>query len=426
MERTAGCGGGGVGQGLLTDIAGRVGTPVYVYDAAIIRERYRRLTDALRDVPHRIHYAVKANGNLSVLAVLRSLGAGADIGSAGELARALAARFPPSDIVFSGAGKTRAELRAALQAGAGVVNVEAGDEVTALAELTAGEGVRASVALRVNPDIAVETHPYTRTGELGMKFGVPCEEVPSLARAVAAAPSLELIGLAAHVGSQVLDPAPFRRVAELLVGLGRALRDDGHDRLQVLDVGGGLGIGYAAGEADLDAGRYAAAVGEPIHRAGFRLVVEPGRYLVGPAGVLLTRALYCKRSGARRFVIADAGMTDLLRPSHYDAYHDVTVIAEDAGRRPIEIVDIVGPACESGDFLALDRALPAVSPGDLLAIHDAGAYGFVMASNYNARLRPAEVLVDGGRWAVVRERETPAALLLGETAAVQAWREAVV
>lgn len=413
-----------MGEGLLAAIATAVGTPVYVYDAEAIRARYGRLTRALQGVPHRIHYAVKANGNLAVLALLRSLGAGADIVSAGELARALAAGFSPRDVVFSGAGKTREELERAMRAGVGAVNVESPGELALLDELAGAAGRRTAVALRVNPDIAVDSHPYTRTGELGMKFGVSCEDVPALACAVGRSPWLDLVGLAAHIGSQILDPAPFRQAAQRLVALADALRRDGHEGLRILDLGGGLGIGYAGGEADLDVERYAEAVSGPVVEAGFQLALEPGRYLVGPAGVLLTRALYRKRSGSRRFVITDAGMTDLLRPSHYGAYHEVTLIAPDAARRPVEVVDVVGPACETGDFLALERALPAITEGDLLAVHGAGAYGFVMASNYNARLRPPEVMVDGERWAVVRERETYAGLLAGESPGRAARSEA--
>jgi len=412
-----------MGESVLSDIAARVGTPVYVYDGTEIAARYARLADGLAAVPHRIHFAVKANGNLAVLAILRRLGAGADIVSAGELARSLQAGFDPSHVVFSGAGKTLEELRTALRIGVGRVNVESAREVEHLARLAREEGRAQAVAIRVNPDVASDTHPYTRTGELGMKFGIPHMEVREAARAVADAPSLALVGLAMHIGSQILEVAPFRQATERLIQLARALRDDGHQDLQWLDVGGGIGVPYA-GEAELDLGSYVREVASPVASAGFSLAVEPGRYLVASAGVLLTRVLYRKESGRRRLAIVDAGMTELLRPSHYDAHHEVSVLAPDAATRPTETVDVVGPACETGDFLALGRTLPRVDEGDLLAIHAAGAYGFVMASNYNGRLRPAEVLRDGTRWAVVRERESVSALAAGEVVDPAWWMEA--
>ena len=412
-----------MGQGILTEIAAGVGTPVYVYDRAEIVERYERLASCLHTLPHRIHFAVKANGNLAVLALLKQLGAGADIVSAGELARVLQAGFEPADVVFSGAGKTIEELRTALRMRVGRINAESAREIEYLAQLADSESRTQAVAIRVNPDVPTETHPYTRTGELGMKFGIPYAEVPHAAGAVAAAPALRLVGLAMHIGSQILEVAPFREAASRLVRLALRLRDEGHGDLQWLDVGGGIGIPYA-GEAELDLSAYVRDVATPVAAAGFSLAVEPGRYLVGSAGVLLTRVLYRKRSGSRSLAIVDAGMTELLRPSHYDAHHEVTVLAPDAGAREIEVVDVVGPACETGDFLALDRSLPRIEEGDLLAIQTAGAYGFVMASNYNGRPRAAEVLRDGARWAVVREREAVSALAAGEVADPMSWTEA--
>jgi diaminopimelate decarboxylase len=414
-----------VGQGVLTVeglelrvLAEAVGTPVYVYSAAHVREQYRALDAALAAVPHRIHYSVKANGNLAILALLRSLGAGVDIVSSGELVRALAAGFGGGDVVFSGVGKTREEMRAALAAGVGLLNVESEEELDVLAEVAQAEGRTAPVGIRVNPEVTVDTHPYTTTGSKGKKFGVPHDEVEALARRAARTKGLHLRGLAMHVGSQITDVAPFAAGLERLLDIVRRLRAGGVSTLEVLDVGGGLGIRYRESDTPLDVEAYAAALVPPVKASGLRLVVEPGRFLVGNAGVLLTRVLYRKRSGGRMIAVIDAGMTDLIRPSHYQAWHEIVV---DGGEgRPHVHYDVVGPICETGDFFALDRDLPALERGDLLVVRGAGAYGFVMTSTYNARPRPPEVLVEGDRYAVVRDRESPDAMLAGEHAA-PAW-----
>lgn len=415
-----------MGQGVLTveglelrALADAVGTPVYVYSAAHVREQYRALDAALAGVPHRIHYSVKANGNLALLALLRSLGAGVDIVSSGELVRALAAGFGGADVVFSGVGKTREEMRAALATGVGLLNVESEEELDTLAEVARAEGRPAPVGIRVNPEVTVDTHPYTTTGSKGKKFGVPHDEVEALARRAARTAGLRLRGLAMHVGSQVTDVAPFAAGLERLLDLVRRLRAGGVATLEVLDVGGGLGIRYRDTDTPLDVAAYAAAVVPQVKAAGLRLVVEPGRFLVGNAGVLLTRVLYRKRSGGRRIAVIDAGMTDLIRPSHYQAWHEIAV--DGGAGRPHVHYDVVGPICETGDFFALDRDLPALEQGDLLVVRGAGAYGFVMTSTYNARPRPPELLVDGDRFAVVRERESPDAMLAGEHAA-PAWQ----
>lgn len=405
----------------LRAIAAAVGTPVYVYSAAHVREQYRALDAALAGVPHRIHYAVKANGNLAVLALLRSLGAGVDIVSSGELGRALAAGFGGPDVVFSGVGKTREEMRAALAAGVGFLNVESEEELDALAAVAQGMGCTAPVGIRVNPEVTVETHPYTVTGARGNKFGVPHDEVEALALRASRIPGIALRSLAMHVGSQITDTAPFAAGLACLEGLVARLRAAGVTTLTTLDLGGGLGIRYRATDPPPDVRAYAAAIVPPVVKMGLHLAVEPGRYLVGNAGVMLTRVLYRKRSGGRLFAVVDAGMNDLIRPSHYQAYHEIAV-AGGAGR-PTGSCDVVGPVCETGDFFALDRELPVLERGDLLAVRGAGAYGFVMASNYNARPRPPEVLVDGDRFAVVRDRETPEDLLRGEHAA-PAWSRA--
>jgi diaminopimelate decarboxylase len=415
-----------VGEGVLTleglelrAVADAVGTPVYVYSAAHVREQYRVLDAALAGVPHRIHYSVKANGNLAVLGLLRSLGAGVDIVSSGELARALAAGFGGPDVVFSGVGKTREEMRAALAAGVGSLNVESEEELATLAAVAREMGRTATVGIRVNPEVTVETHPYTVTGARGTKFGVPHDEAEALAVGASRTPGIALRSLAMHVGSQITDTAPFAAGLACLESLIARLRAVGVTSLTTLDLGGGLGIRYRASDPPLDVPRYAAAIVPVVRKLGLHLVVEPGRFLIGNAGVLLTRVLYRKRSGGRMFAIVDAGMNDLIRPSHYQAFHEILV--DRAAGRPTGSYDVVGPVCETGDFFALARELPVLEQGDLLALEGAGAYGFVMTSIYNARPRPPEVLVDGERFAVVRDREAPEDLMRGEHPA-PAWR----
>jgi diaminopimelate decarboxylase len=386
----------------LHDIAARVGTPTYVYNADAIRARYHELDQALADVPHRICFAVKANSTLAVLRVLRDLGAGADIVSGGEMARALAAGFAPERIVFSGVGKSSAELQQAIRAGLGHINVESREELELLAKLAATEGRRVPVGIRVNPDVTTETHPYISTGKSGIKFGIPVDQVVSAAEFVRDTPRLELTTLAMHLGSQLVNPTPFREGIARLLELVTRLRQVNITTLRVLDIGGGLGIRYTD-EPSMDPTRFAESVVPLLASSKLTTYVEPGRFLVGSAGVLLTQVLYRKHSGGKEFVVVDAGMNDLVRPSHYQAYHEIVPL-EDHGRTESR-VDVVGPVCETGDFLALDRALPGVVAGEWLAVLGAGAYGFVMASNYNTRPRPAEVLVDGERWWVARARE---------------------
>jgi diaminopimelate decarboxylase len=410
-----------VGQGLLScervpleRVAAAAGTPVYVYSAAAIRERYHALNLALAPVPHRICYAVKANGNLAVLALLRGLGAGVDIVSSGELARALKAGFGGADVVFSGVGKTEDEMRAALLAGVGLISVESEEEMLALDAVAGGLGVRAPMAVRVNPEVRLDVHPYTATGVKGKKFGVPYDEVPNLALRAARSAHLVLRGLAMHLGSGISETAPFVEAVVKALDIVAELRRSGVDTLTTFDVGGGLGIRYREGDRPLDVRQYADAILPHVATSRLTLLVEPGRFLVGAAGQLLTRVLYRKRSGGRMIAVVDAGMTDLIRPSHYQAWHEILV--DGAEGRPRVQYDVVGPICESGDFFALDRDLPELAQGDLLALQGAGAYGFVMTSTYNARPRPPEVLVDGDRFAVVRERESSEDLMRGESA----------
>jgi diaminopimelate decarboxylase len=400
-----------LGKVSLTEVANEVGTPAYVYNAEAIRSRYRSLDRALGSLPHRICFAVKANSNLAILRILRNLGAGADIVSAGEMARALAAGFAPEQIVFSGVGKTAEELGSAVRMGIGHLNVESREELELVGSIAEAEAAQIQVGIRVNPDVTTETHPYISTGKSGIKFGVPTDQVVPAAEYVLAHPRLELTTLAMHLGSQLLDPEPFREGIGRLIDLVEALRRAGVTTLRVLDIGGGVGIRYSD-ERSMGPEEFAKAVVPLLAPTGLKIYLEPGRFLVGSAGVLLTRVLYRKHSGGKDFVVVDAGMNDLVRPSHYQAYHEIVELVEQG--RPAAPVDVVGPVCETGDFLALDRTLPGLEAGEALAVLGAGAYGFVMASNYNSRPRPPEVVVDGGKWYVARPRETVEELFRAE------------
>ena len=387
----------------LDDLAARVGTPAYVYSAASIREQYRLLDSAFAALPHRLHYSVKANSSLAVLALLRELGAGLDIVSGGELYRARLAGFTGQDVVFSGVGKTERELEEALDFGVRFLNVESEGELLLIDEVARRRGVAAPVALRVNPEVSVQTpHEYTRTGGRGHKFGIPFEDAPRVARLAVTLSGVRLVGLDMHIGSQISDFEPYGAAIERVLALRDQIEREGAAPLTVLDIGGGLSVPYD-NEAPADVERYAAGVADLVASTGLELVLEPGRFLVANAGVLLTRVLYRKRSGAKEYVIADAGMNDLMRPSHYQAFHHVEAVVPNGDRGT---ADVVGPVCESGDFFAIERLMDDARPGDLLAIRSAGAYGFVMASNYNSRPRAAEVLVDGDRYAIATERES--------------------
>jgi len=386
----------------LDRIAADVGTPTYVYSAATVRDRFERLDGALAGVPHRVHYTLKANSNAAILRVLRELGAGADVVSGGELFRARRAGFEGDDIIFGGVGKTERELREALQAGVMLINVESGDEVRLLDRIAGELGVIAPIGLRANPEVSVDSsHRYIKTGEKGAKFGIPFDDVYSVAHLASSLPNVRLIGLDMHIGSQIFRLDPYMDGVDRLAGLLGELRESGVDTIRFLDIGGGLGVAYDDEQVP-DLQRFAAALLPRVRATGLTLLMEPGRFIVGNAGVLLTRVLYRKHSGGRDFLITDAGMTELIRPSHYDAYHRIEPVRQPVGRMT---ADVVGPVCESGDFLALNREMPQANAGDLLAVFDVGAYGYVMASNYNTRPRGAEVLVDADRYAVVSARE---------------------
>ena len=402
----------------LEAIAQAAGTPVYVYSAGAIREQYAAITRALSAVPHRVHFSVKANSNHAILALLRGLGAGVDIVSGGELYRAQRAGFTGRDVVFSGVGKTERELEEALAAEVLLVNVESEEELRLLDRVAGRLGRVAPIALRVNPEVTVETpHPHTRTGERGMKFGIPYDESLAAGRLAASLPNVRLIGLDMHVGSQVSRLEPYRLGALRLLELLEQLRREGAQDIRYFDLGGGFAVTYDD-EPPADLETLAAAVVPAIASAGLTLIVEPGRFLVGNAAVLLTRVLYRKRSGGRDFVIVDAGMNDLLRPSHYNAFHRIEAVRPSGTRGT---VDIVGPVCETGDCFGVGRELDDVRAGDLLAIHSAGAYGAAMSSNYNSRPRAAEVLVDGECFAIATRRETYEDLVRHEPTELQ-WR----
>lgn len=398
----------------MAELAAKFGTPLYVYSAATVRERFRDFDRAFGRAPHTICYSVKANSNLGLLALLQRLEAGFDVVSGGELARVLKVdRHAGQDVVFSGVGKTSDEMDAALRAGILMFNVESESELATLAVRASRARKKARVALRVNPHIETETHPYISTGLREHKFGIPIEQARDIYARIAEEDWLEAAGVSVHIGSQITDMEPFhqaiRRVAELV----RQLAADGH-RIRYVDAGGGLGISYRGGEDfPARARAYAQAVLAPLRGLKVHVLLEPGRALVGPAGVLLTRVLYIKSNDSKRFVVVDSAMNDLIRPSLYAAYHEIVPVLPAANDSTSE-VDIVGPVCETGDFLARDRQMPMLSEGELLAVLDAGAYGMSLASNYNTRPRPAEVLVDGTKVRLIRRRETVADLIRNE------------
>ncbi|MGV3708536.1 MAG: diaminopimelate decarboxylase [Gemmatimonas sp.] len=403
----------------LPSIASSVGTPVYVYSANTIRDRYRRLENAFAGVPHHIHFAMKSNSNLSVLRLLQELGAGVDIVSGGELYRAHEAGFGGGDVVFSGVGKTARELELALDHRVLLINIESEAELYALNAIAEKRGVVAGVAIRVNPEVLVDTpHAYISTGNKGAKFGIPYDDVARVAAEILELKHVKLLGLGMHLGSQISTTAPMRDALPRLLSMIETVRGQGH-ALRYMDVGGGVSVPYE-GEAEADLEGYARVVSEAVQSTGLHLLLEPGRFLVAESGVLVTEVLYRKHAAGKDFVVTDAGMSDLVRPALYSAYHHIEPVAATDGTVK---ADIVGPICESGDFFAKDRVLGDVRAGELLVIQTAGAYGYAMSSNYNSRPRPAEVLVDGDKFAVISERERFEDLVRRERAHLQ-WRSA--
>ena len=386
----------------LEAIARRFGTPCYVYSRAAIEAAYREFDEGLAGIAHLVCYAVKANSNLAILDVLQQLGAGFDIVSGGELARVLAAGGRADRVIFSGVGKSEVEMRAALAAGIRCFNVESEPELERLNAIAGSMGKRAPVSLRVNPDVDARTHPYISTGMAGNKFGIPHSRALTAYRYAASLPNLRVIGIGCHIGSQILEAAPLDEALERVLELAEALAAHGVKPAH-LDLGGGFGIRYRD-EVTLDVRGYCRGLAAKLAGRGFQVMLEPGRAIVGPAGVLLTRVEYLKLDKAKRFAVVDASMSELIRPALYEAYHEIVAVSESAPGMQ-ERYDVVGPVCESTDVLGTDRAL-AIEPGSLIAILSAGAYGMAMASNYNSRVRPPEVLIDRGRALEVRERES--------------------
>ena len=394
-------------------VARRVGTPVYVYSAQAIRERYRAIRDAFARVEARICFSVKSCPNLSILSLLREEGAGFDVVSGGELFRVRRAGGDLEDVVFAGVGKTDVEIREALTDGVGLLNVESTSELAQVDRIAAEVGRRARVLLRVNPDVDANTHPHVTTGRDRDKFGVDRSTAIGLIAQRDRFERVDVRGFHVHIGSQVRETGPFVAALDRLVELVAEARSLGAT-IDTLDLGGGFGINYGEEPASPGVEVFASAMVERIRRLGCRVLLEPGRSIVGPCGVLVTEVLYVKRTtGGRRFVVVDAGFTDLLRPALYGAWHRIEPVRSREGSQAFRC-DVVGPVCESADFLARDRELPAVARGDLLAVMDAGAYGFSMASNYNSRPRPSEVLIDRGRHEVIRRREGYEDLIRGE------------
>ena len=396
----------------LADIARRAGTPAYVYSSSVILENYRAYTEAFAELPHTVCYAVKANGSLAVLARLAKAGAGFDIVSGGELYRVLAAGGDPAKVVFSGVGKTAAEVEFALSKGIHSFNCESEAELALIDSMAARLGVKAGFSIRVNPDVDAATHPYISTGLSQHKFGIAIAEAAHVYDRSRQFRNLAADGVSCHIGSQLLDPSPILEAVDKVIALAAALREQGHP-IRHLDLGGGLGVAYHAGEQAPEIRRFVECLRGRVRASGLSVMVEPGRSIVGPAGVLLTRVLYRKKNGPKEFIVVDAAMNDLIRPSLYKAHHEIVPMRRN-GLPPVR-ADVVGPVCETGDFLARDREMPNVMPGDYLAVCTAGAYGFVLSSNYNARPRAPEVLVDGAGWRIVREREKFEDLVRGET-----------
>ncbi len=394
----------------LGSLAEKYGTPAYAYSQGTILHNFERLRETLAQLPALICYSVKANSHLRILNLLRQAGAGFDVVSGGELTRALRAGAAPDTVVFSGVGKTQDEIDAGLAAGILMFNVESAGELALIESRACALQKVGRISIRVNPDVEADTHPYISTGQMIHKFGVPKEEASELYRRAARSSHLKIQGVACHIGSQILDVEPFWKALDEILAIAGHLAAEGIS-LNVLDLGGGFGIPYG-GESPLDLERLAQGLNERLRSSSMKLIVEPGRTLVGNAGVLMTRVLYVKRNHRKNFVVVDAGMNDLMRPSLYGSYHEIVPVQKHSKER-IQ-ADVVGPICESGDFFAHDRNLPSVDPGDLLAVLTAGAYGFVLSSNYNTRTRPAEILVNGAQAELIRAREKVEELMATE------------
>jgi diaminopimelate decarboxylase len=396
----------------LADLAARTGTPAYVYSSQTLLENYRAYDEAFGGLPHTVCYAVKANSSLGVLALLAKAGAGFDIVSGGELFRVLQAGGDPAKVVFSGVGKTAAEVEYALTHGIHSFNCESEAELTLIDALAGRFGVKAGFSIRVNPDVDAATHPYISTGLSQHKFGIAMADAAAVYERARRLPNVSAEGVSCHIGSQMLDPAPILEAVDRVLAMAAALGAQG-DPIRHVDLGGGLGVAYQPGEKAPAIRNFVESLKARLRQSGLAVMVEPGRSIAGPAGILLTRVLYRKRNGAKEFVIVDAAMNDLIRPALYKAHHEIIPVR----RNPLPPItaDVVGPVCETGDFLARDRRMANVMPGDFLAVCTAGAYGFVQSSNYNSRPRAPEVLVEGAGWRLIRQRETYEDLVRGET-----------
>jgi diaminopimelate decarboxylase len=396
----------------LADIAARVGTPVYVYSANTICCSYQAYDESLAPLDRLVCYAVKANSTQGVLSLLAKSGAGFDIVSGGELYRVLQAGGDPARVVFSGVGKTADEVDYALRSGIHSFNCESETELVLIDAMAARYARKAAVALRVNPDVDAATHPYISTGLREHKFGIDIADAPGVYERAGALPNLDLRGVSCHIGSQLLDTDPIVEAVDKVLDLIGRLRQAGHN-IREIDLGGGLGVAYKSSDEAPEIRAFMQRLRDKLASTGLVVMVEPGRSIVGPAGVLLTRVLYRKKTAKKEFVVVDAAMNDLIRPSLYQSHHEIIPLRK-PDRSPI-LADVVGPVCETGDFLARDRQLANVAPGDYLAVCTAGAYGFVLASNYNSRPRPAEVLVEGDSFRIIRDRETYQDLVRGES-----------
>lgn len=396
----------------LASIADTVGTPAYVYSSADILSRFDAYRSAFGDIPHQICYAVKANANLSILRLLAERGAAFDIVSGGELYRVLQAGGDPSKIVFSGVGKTAAEMEYALDQGIHTFNCESEDELSLLSDVAVRRSAHARIALRVNPDVDAATHPYISTGLSEHKFGIEMSQVEKVYARAASLPNIVVEGVSCHIGSQILDSGPLIETVEKMIALVARLRGNGL-AIRHLDLGGGLGVAYRSTEQAPAIADVVSGIRDRVKGLDLEIMVEPGRSIVAESGVLLTRVLYRKQTGRKEFLIVDGAMNDLIRPALYKSYHEVQPVRTVPGRGII-VADVVGPICETGDFFARDRDIQAVEPGELLVLLTAGAYGFAQASNYNSRPRAAEVLVEKDTWRVIRARESYADLISGE------------
>ncbi len=396
----------------LADVAARVGTPAYVYSTQTILDNFHAYDQAFGDIPHLVCYAVKANSSLALLALLARAGAGFDIVSGGELFRVLKAGGDASTVVFSGVGKTADEVDYALAQGIHAFNCESEGELALIDAIAARRGAQVGFAVRVNPDVDAATHPYISTGLSQHKFGIDIAAAAAIYARARQFRNLSAEGVSCHIGSQILDPKPIFEAVDKVLALAAELRAQGHP-IRRLDLGGGLGVAYREGEHAPAIGDFVRGMDARLRDSGLRIEVEPGRSIVGPAGVLLTRVLYRKCNGSKEFVIVDAAMNDLLRPSLYRAHHEIVPVRKSS--LPRITADVVGPVCETGDFLARDREMADAMPGDYLAVMTAGAYGFALSSNYNSRPRAVEALVEGATFRVIRTRETYADLIRGET-----------